>query len=140
MQAVIATFVLVVGVGLVTGGVALLRWTSRTSRERIPVVAVCVGRTFMSRPSRITFDHPVPGGWRRTTRVESFPTTSATGRLAQPGDHIVVWADPHRPDDVRLSAMNDSRGLLAILLIVLGVLAGLFSLVVATFGTGDTAS
>lgn len=128
---VIAVPPLVVAVALVVGGVALVRRTSRTPRERVQVVAVVVKRTRMSRPSRITIDYPVPGGWRRATLVEGLPTTSATGRLAQPGDHVAAWVDPRRHWDVRLSPANDSRGFLGVLLVVMGVMAGTFALLLA---------
>ncbi|ADG75442.1 conserved hypothetical protein [Cellulomonas flavigena DSM 20109] len=126
---VLAVPSLVLGLVLVVSGVALVRRASRTPHERIAVEAVVVGRTFMVEPSRITVDHPVPGGWRRATLVEGLPTMSATGRVAQPGDRVVVWVDPRRPQDVRLSPAYDSGSLLGIWLVAIGVMAGLFGLV-----------
>lgn len=79
MSGVFVTFVLLVGLGLVAGGVAMLRRTSRIPDRRIPVEAYCVGRTFMAEPARVTLDYPVPGGWRRVTLVEGLPASSVTG-------------------------------------------------------------
>ena len=128
---VVAVPSLVLGLALVVGGVALVRRTSRTPHERIAVEAVVVGRTFLVEPSRITVDHPMPGGWRRATLVEGLPTMSATGRVAQPGDRVVVWVDPRRPDDVRLSPAYESGSLLGMWMVGIGVLAAVFGLAMA---------
>lgn len=125
----LALVVLAVGAGVAVAGVALLRRTSRVTSDRVPVEAVCVARTSMRQPVRVTLDHPLPGGvWRRVTLVEGMPTTSVTGATARPGDRVTVWADPHRPDDVRLSpnsAAGSVGGVLLVLVGALGCLGGL---------------
>lgn len=128
MFAVFVTFVLLVGLGLVAGGVAVLRRTSRIPDKRIPVEAYCVSRTFMSEPARVTLDYPVPGGWRRVTLVEGLPTSSVTGGVATSGDRVVVWVDPDRPEDVRLSPWSSPGGLGGVAVLVAGVFACAFAL------------
>ncbi|WP_243882246.1 DUF3592 domain-containing protein [Cellulomonas dongxiuzhuiae] len=114
------------GVGLGLGGGALLRRGARTPRTRIPLEAVVVERTSHVRPTRVTFDHPVPGGWVRATRVEGMPVTTADGRTARPGDRITVWADARDPRDVRLAAASAASSMGGVLLLLMGaMLAGL---------------
>lgn len=128
MFGVFVTLVLLVGLGLVAGGVAMLRRTSRIPDRRIPVEAYCVGRTFMAEPARVTLDYPVPGGWRRVTLIEGLPTSSVTGGVPKPGDRVVVWVDPDRPEDVRLSPWSSPGGLGGLMVLVIGVLACSFAL------------
>ncbi len=111
-----------VGVGLAFGGVALVRRTSRAPRERVGVEAVVVHRTSHVRPSSVTFDYPVPGGWQRAKRVEGLPATTPQGRRAQPGDRIVVWVDPHRPGDVRLSPGASPASMGGVALVLAGMM------------------
>ncbi|ADG75438.1 hypothetical protein Cfla_2550 [Cellulomonas flavigena DSM 20109] len=118
---VFAAFVLLVAVGLLVGGVQLLRRAARTPRTRVPVEAVVVHRTSHRRPASVTFDHAVPGGWMRTTRVEGLPVTVPGGRVAQPGDHITVWAHPQNPADVRLGAGSTPAGPFGVMLVLMGV-------------------
>jgi len=131
---VFAVAVLVVGLGLVAGGVAIWRHTARIPRERVPVEAFCVDRTFMSQPARVTLDYPVPGGWRRATLIEGLPTTSVTGGPARPGDRVVVWVDPHRPQDVRLSPAAGAGGIGGLALLVMGLFVCGFALMLVTSG------
>jgi len=112
-----------VGLGLVTGGVAMLRRAGRAPRTRVPVGAVVVHRTSHVRPSSVTFDHPVPGGWLRTRKVEGLPVTGPDGRVAVPGDRITVWADPANPADVRLSAGSSPASMGGVALVLAGVMA-----------------
>lgn len=127
----VALVVLGVGAAFVAGGVALLRRTSRIPHGRVPVAAVCVERTFLSQPARVTLDHPVPGGWRRVTLVEGMPTTNAAGGVARPGDRVTVWVDPHRPDDVRLSPASSAGGVGGVVLLLVGGLGCLGGLAFA---------
>lgn len=87
----------------------------------VALEAVVVHRTSHVRPSRVTFDHPVPGGWVRATRVDGLPVTGADGRTAGPGDRITVWADPRHPADVRLSGGSAASSVGGVLLLLMGV-------------------
>lgn len=144
MVGVLALVVLAVGVGGVAGGVALMRRTSRVTRDRVPLEAVCVERTSMVQPARVTLDHPLPGGrWRRVTLVEGMPTISVDGVTARPGDRVTVWVDPRRPDDVRLSPASAAGSLGGAILLGVGALACLgglvfagIAVVAATWGAG----
>ncbi len=119
---VLALVLLVAGLGAGAGGVGLLRRASRTARERVPVEAVCVERTHLVQPARVTLDHPVPGGWRRVTLVEGLPTRSVAGGTAGPGDRVTVWVDPRQPQDVRLSPGSSAGSVGGVLLLGVGLL------------------
>lgn len=114
-----ACVVLLVGVGLGVTGALVLRRNARSATTRLRLEAVVVHRTSYVRPSRVTFDHPVPGGWARVTRVEGLPVTGPDGRVAGPGDRIVVWADPRDPSDVRLSAGSAASSVGGVLLLLM---------------------
>jgi len=128
----------VVGAALVAGGVLVLRRNARQPVTRVPVEAVVVHRTSHVRPSSVTFDYPVPGGWLRARRVEGLPATTAEGRVARPGDRITVWVDPRDPVAVRLGAGSSASSMGGVLLLLMGLMFGggglWFASVVALMG------
>lgn len=124
----VALVALVPAVVLVVAGLRVLR--SASTAHRVPVEAVVVDYTNFTNPSRVTFDYPVPGGWSRATRVEGFSSIPRQGWLVHPGQRFVVWVDPHRPQDVALSAAGSARGVLGPAMVVGGAAWGLFGLMV----------
>lgn len=113
---------LVAGVGLLVGGLAMSRRAADRG-HRVAVEAVVVDRSAFTDPARITFDYPLPqGGWARATRVEGLPSPGVHGAARQPGERITVWVDPHRPEDVQLPGARSAAGLGAVLLVVLGAM------------------
>ncbi|GEM_PF-947435 len=130
---VFLAFILLVSVGgglaLLLGGSALRR--SSATGGRVPVDAVVVDYSNFTRPSKVTFDYPVPGGWRRATRVEGLSSVRTSGLLVQQGDRLTVWVHPQRPDDVVLEQVASPRALGGVVMMVAGVAAIVLGLAVS---------
>ena len=119
---VVAVGFVATGAAVAVVGAVMLRRNARLPTSRVPVEAVVVHRTSHVRPSSVTFDYPVPGGWLRARRVEGLPVTNGQGRVAQPGDRITVWVDPRDPAAVRLSSGASASSMGGVLLILMGLL------------------
>ncbi|UZN02140.1 DUF3592 domain-containing protein [Cellulomonas sp. S1-8] len=119
---VLALVLVAAGAGVAVVGVLLLRRNVRPPSPWVEVGAVVVERTAYVRPSSVTFDYPVPGGWLRARRVEGMPVTTRQGKTAQPGDWFMVWVDPRNPGAVQLSVGASVSTVGGVLLVFVGLM------------------
>lgn len=79
--------------------------------HRVPVDALIVESSNVTRVKRVTFDHPAPDGtWLRASKVAGLPVVSTRGYLVRPGDTIRVHVDPANPVDVSLGEVGGAGG------------------------------
>ena len=113
---------------MVVAGVRMMRRPPAV--YRVPIDAVVVEYSMMTRPRKVTFDYPAPDGtWLRATRFSVLPQVQARqGWYVRAGDRVRVYVNPANPADVNLGAMGTASGFLAFFLIVAGAFMGLTSL------------
>ena len=108
---------------MVVAGVRMMRRPPAV--YRVPIDAVVVECSMMTRPRKVTFDYPAPDGtWLRATRFSALPQVQARqGWFVRAGDPIRAYVNPANPLDVNLGAMGTAGGFFAYFLIVAGAFA-----------------
>lgn len=76
------------GAGMVVAGVRMMRRPPAV--HRVPIDAVVVEYSTMTRPRKVTFDYPAPDGtWLRATRFSALPQVQARqGWYVRAGDRV----------------------------------------------------
>ena len=116
------------GGAMVVAGVRMIRRPPAV--HRVPIDAVVVEYSTMTRPRKVTFDYPAPDGtWLRATRFSALPQVQAgQGWYVRAGDRVRVYVNPANPVGVNLGAMGTAGGFLAFFQIVVGGFLALTSL------------